>query len=74
MKLILVVIVLGAGAWYLMNRAKQNAAVQQVVQAPEKYTAALQNDEARAKAAVEGLNKTIKTEEHDLQKAAADAQ
>jgi len=73
MKLILVIVVLGAGVWYLMTRAQKNAAVQQVVQAPEKYTAALQNDEARAKAAVDDANKLIKSQEHDLRKA-ADAQ
>jgi hypothetical protein len=56
-----------------MMKAKQNAAVQQVVQAPEKYTTALQNDEARAKEAADKANALVKSQERDMQKA-ADAQ
>ncbi|MFI5346672.1 MAG: hypothetical protein ACHQ51_09895 [Elusimicrobiota bacterium] len=73
MKLILILAVLAAGAWFLMSKAKQNAAVQQVQQAPEKYVNALQNDVSRAKAVEEAAGKAAKQGAADVQKA-VDAQ
>ena len=69
MKLLLIVVALGAGVWFLMARAKQNAVVQQVTNAPLQYTKSLQNDEARAKAVVENANKVIQQGASDVQKA-----
>ena len=74
MKLMLIIAVLGAGVWYLMMRAKDNAAVQQVTNAPLQYTKALQNDEARAKAVVVKAQKNIDTTAHEVEKATAEAQ
>ena len=74
MKTLLIVVLLGAGVWYLMMRAKDNAAVKQVTQAPEKYVNALQNDVERAKAAEEAANKLIKSQDKDMQKAVDAAQ
>jgi hypothetical protein len=72
MKLLLVIVVLGAGVWFLMMKAKENAAVKQMTQAPEKYTSALQSDVARAKAAEETATKLIKSQEQQV-KTATDA-
>jgi cytoskeletal protein RodZ len=69
MKFILFLVILGAGAWFLMTRAKQNAAVQQAASAPEKYVKNLQNDVSRAKAAEEAASKAIKQGSSDVQKA-----
>jgi hypothetical protein len=74
MKLLLIIVVLGAGVWYLMTRAKENAAVQQAANAPLQYTKSLQNDEARAKAAVEKANKAISDTSHEVEKASGEAQ
>ena len=74
MKLLLIVVVLGAGVWYLMMRAKDNAAVQAVTNSPLQYTKALQNDEARAKAVVEKAQKNINETSHEVEKATAEAQ
>ena len=59
MKTLLIVAALGAGVWFLMTRAKQNAAVQQMTDAPMQYTKALQHDVDRAKAVADAANKTI---------------
>jgi hypothetical protein len=69
MKLLLIIVVLGAGVWYLMMRAKDNAAVQAVTNAPMQYTKSLQNDEARAKAALDSANKVISGTQHEVDKA-----
>ena len=69
MKLILVIVVLGAGVWYLMKRAHENAEVQAVVNSPLQYTKSLQNDEVRAKAAVEAANKAIQSTGQGVEKA-----
>ena len=74
MKLLLIVVVLGADVWYLMMRAKQNAAVQQVTNAPMQYTKALQNDEARAKDVAEKAQKAVDATSHEVEKATAEAQ
>ncbi len=74
MKILLVIIVSGAGIWFLMARAKRNAAVQQAAQAPERYVNSLQNDVSRAKAAEETANKLIKQQSQDVQKAVDAAQ
>jgi hypothetical protein len=73
MKLLLIIVVLGAGIWYLMMRAKDNAAVQAVTSSPLQYTKSLQNDEARAKEAVEKADKAIQATSREVEKA-ADAQ
>jgi hypothetical protein len=73
MKFILVLAILVAGAWYFMSKAKQNAAVQQITDAPVVYTKALQNDVNRAKAAEEAASKAVKQGAADVQKA-VDAQ
>ena len=73
MKLILIVAVLAAGAWFLMTKAKQNAMVQQVQQAPVTYTKALQNDVSRAKGVEEAASKAVTQGAADVQKA-VDAQ
>jgi alpha-D-ribose 1-methylphosphonate 5-triphosphate synthase subunit PhnG len=70
MKLILIVVVLGAGIWYVMTRAKDNAAVQAVTDSPLQYTKSLQNDEAKAKAAVEAAGKAIQSTGREVEKAA----
>jgi predicted negative regulator of RcsB-dependent stress response len=70
MKTLLIIAVLGAGVWYLMMRAKQNAAVQQMKNAPLQYAKALQNNEARAKAEADSVNRLIQAQAHDVQKAA----
>jgi hypothetical protein len=69
MKLILIIALLAGGVWYLMTRAKENAAVQQVTNAPMQYTKTLQNDEARAKEVAEKAQKAIDQTSHDVQKA-----
>lgn len=74
MKLILVIVVLGAGVWYIMMRAKDQAAVKAVTESPLQYTKALQNDEARAKAVVEKARKNIDTTSHEVEKATTEAQ
>jgi hypothetical protein len=74
MKLLLIIVVLGAGVWYLMMRAKDNAAVQQATNAPLQYTKALQNDEARAKEVAEKAQKAINATSHEVEKATAQAQ
>ena len=68
MKLLLIVVALGAGVWFMMTRAKQNAAVQQMTDAPLQYTKSLQNDAARAKAAADAANKLIQQESQQVQK------
>jgi hypothetical protein len=68
MKTLLIIAVLGAGVWYLLTKAKENAAVKQVAESPLQYTKALQNDTVRAKAAVEAANKAIVSETPDAQK------
>ena len=68
MKLLLIVVVLGAGVWYMMMRAKDNAAVQAVTSSPLQYTKSLQNDEARARAVVDKANKAIAAQSHDVEK------
>ena len=73
MKLILIVAVLAAGAWFLMTKAKQNAAIQQVQQAPVTYVKSLQNDVSRAKTAEEAATKAVKQTSQDVEKA-VDAQ
>ena len=60
MKTLLIVAALGAGVWFLMTRAKQNAAVRQMADAPLQYTKGLQNDADRAKAAVDAANTTTR--------------
>ena len=74
MKLLLVIVVLGAGIWYMMMRAKDNAAVQAVTNSPLQYTKSLQNDEARAKEAAEKAQKVINETAHQVEKATAEAQ
>jgi hypothetical protein len=69
MKLLLIIVVLGAGIWYMMMRAKDNAAMQQITNSPLQYTKALQNDEARAKAAVDAANKVVSGTQHEVDKA-----
>lgn len=71
MKLLLIIVVVGAGLWYLMVKAHENAAVKAVTDSPLQMTKALQNDEARAQAAVEKANKTIRETSHDVEKAEA---
>ncbi|MFI5363885.1 MAG: hypothetical protein ACHQ49_18130 [Elusimicrobiota bacterium] len=73
MKLLLVIVVLGAATWYLMMRAKDNASVKQITDSPLQYTKSLQNDEARAKAAAATASKLIQQTDKDVQKA-VDAQ
>jgi hypothetical protein len=68
MKLILIIVALGAAVWYGMTKAKDNAVIRQAAEAPEKYTKALQNDAARAQAAVDKANAAVKAEEHEVQK------
>jgi hypothetical protein len=74
MKTLFLLIVLGVGAWYFMTKAKDNAAVKQIEQAPQKYTDALQNDVNRAKAVEAAANKLVKDGEKDVQKAVDAAQ
>jgi hypothetical protein len=74
MKLLLIIVVLGAGVWYIMMRAKDNAAVQAVTNSPLQYTKALQNDETRAKEAAEKAQKAINATAHEVEKATAEAQ
>jgi hypothetical protein len=64
----LLLIALCVGVWYFMTRVKDNAVVQQVQQAPEQYTKALQNDVARAKAAQEAATKAISQRAGEAQK------
>ena len=68
MKTLLIIVVLGAGVWFLMMRAKQNAAVQQMADAPLQYTKALQNDTARAKAVADAATKLIQQQSREVQK------
>jgi alpha-D-ribose 1-methylphosphonate 5-triphosphate synthase subunit PhnG len=74
MKTLLIVAVLGAGVWYLMTRAKENAAVKQMADAPLQYTKSLQNDTVRAKAVMEAANKGIQQENQEVQKTVEAAQ
>jgi hypothetical protein len=67
MKFLLIVAALGAGVWFLMARAKQNAEVQKMANAPIQYTQALKEDEARAKAAADNVNKLLKTQAQQVQ-------
>jgi hypothetical protein len=69
MKLLLVIAVLGAGIWYMMMRAKDNAAMQQITNSPLQYTKSLQNDETRAKAALDSANKVIAGTQQQVDKA-----
>ena len=68
-KTLLFLAVLGFGAWYLMGRMKENAAVQQMQKAPEKYVNSLQNDVKRAQDAADKASNIIKTDNQDAQKA-----
>ena len=67
-KTLLIIAVLGFGAWYLMGRAKQNAAVQQMQQAPEKYVKSLQNDVERAKQTADAASKAIDQKSDEINK------
>ena len=69
MKLLLIIVVLGAGVWYVMMRAKDNAAVQQVTNAPLQYTKSLQHDEERAKAVTDAATKAIQSTSQGVEKA-----
>ncbi len=71
MKTLLIIAVLGAGVWYLLTKAKENAAVKQVTESPLQYTKSLQNDTVRAKAAVDAANKAIVSENQEAQKVEA---
>jgi hypothetical protein len=68
MKTLLILAVLAAGVWYALGRVKENAAVKQMEDAPLKYTTSLQNDTARAKAAVDAANKGILQENQEVSK------
>jgi hypothetical protein len=68
MKLLLIIAVLGAGLWYFMTKAKENAAVKAVADSPLQYTKSLQNDTVRAQAAVNAANKAIVQENAEAAK------
>lgn len=72
-KKLLFLAVLGYGAWYLMGKMKDNAAVQQVVKEPEKYVNALQNDVKKTQETAAKASEVINQKNDEAEKA-ADAQ
>ena len=69
MKTLLIIAVLGAGVWYVMTRAKENAAVKQITDSPLQYTKSLQSDVTRAQAAADAATKAISASSSRVEKA-----